>query len=141
MHTKAEPGSDVDLASDLNINFTCSLPLAVVTPAGSDIDTSGPGSITVNELDKAFEELETHTVIDPSLVDGSEVLEGQVYDLDEMRKVDEGITPTGFQDDIQELSGGSEADNTWSIEAQPSTVPLLTNGFFTQVVNCGLITG
>ena len=116
MHTRVEPGIDVDLTSDLNSNFTWSSPLAVVTPAGSDIDTSGPESISVDELDKAFEELKTHTVIDPSLVDGSEVLEGQVYDLDEMEKVDDGIAPTGFQDDVQELSGGSEADNTWSID-------------------------
>ena len=47
-----------------------------VAPPGSSIDTSGPENITVNELDKAFEELETHTVIDdtvidPSLVNGS----------------------------------------------------------------------
>ena len=45
------------------------------------------------------------------------VLEGQVYDLEEMKKINEGIAPTGFKDDIQELSGVSEADNTWSIEA------------------------
>ena len=86
-------------------------------PPGSNIDTSGPKSITVNELDKAFEELETHMVIDLSLVNGSKVLEGQVYDLEEMKKVDKVIAPTGFQDDIQELSGGSDADNTWRIEA------------------------
>ena len=45
------------------------------------------------------------------------MLEGQVYDLDEMEKVDDGIAHTGCQDDVQELSGGSEADNTWSIDA------------------------
>ena len=56
-------------------------------------------------------------VIDLSLVNGSKVLEGQIYDLEEMKKVDKVIAPTGFQDDIQELSGGSDADNTWSIEA------------------------
>ena len=79
--------------------------MAVVTPPGSNIDMSGPESTTVNKLDKAFEELETHTAIDPSLVNDSKVLEGQVYDLEEMKKVDEGIAPTGFEDNIQELSG------------------------------------
>ena len=71
MHTRAEPGIDVNLTNNLNTNFTWSSPLAVITPPGSNIDTSGPESITVDELDKAFEELETYTVIDPSLVNGS----------------------------------------------------------------------
>ena len=111
MHTKAEPGINADFANDLNTNFMWSSPLAVVTPPGSNIDISGPENITVNELDKAFEELKTQTVIDLSLVNGSEVLEGQVYDSEKMKKVDEGIAPTGFQDDIQGLSGVLEADN------------------------------
>ena len=41
------------------------------------------------------------------------MLEGYVYDLEEMKKVDKVIAPTGFQ----QMSGGSDADNTWSIEA------------------------
>ena len=58
-----------------------------VAPPGSNIDTSGHENITVNELDKAFEELETHTVIDHTVIDPrpksgewQQVLEGDFYD-------------------------------------------------------------
>ena len=66
-----------------------------VAPPGSNIDTSGPENITVNELDKAFEELETHTVIDPSLVNGSKCWKERFMIQRRMKKVDE-VAPTGF---------------------------------------------
>ena len=48
----------------------------------NDESIAGPKSITVDELEKAFTELEPPSVVDPSL-DGGEVLEGYVYDLEE----------------------------------------------------------
>ena len=120
MHTRAKPGIDITLANDLSANFTWSPPIAVTCPPGSEVDTSGPESISVDELDSA-------PAVDPQLVDGSEVLEGQVYDLDEMQRVDKGIAPLGFQDDVQDLmmSGELEA-GTWSIQALLSSKGVTT---------------
>ena len=69
-----------------------------------DESLAGPKSVTVDELEKAFTELEPPSVVDPSL-DGGEVLEGHVYDLEELRKVDECIA-SGFGDELLDLSAG-----------------------------------
>lgn len=114
MHTRAQPGIDVDLATDLSTNFTWTPPLAAAPAVGSEDDLLGPESITPDELEEAFGALETGP-IDPE-VDGSEVLQGHVYDLNELEKIDKGMAPSGFQDDIQQLGTGSGA-GTWNIEA------------------------
>ena len=74
----------------------------------------GPESITADELEEAFGALETGPT--DSGADGGEVLQGHVYDMNELEKVDKGLAPSGFQDDIQQLSTGSGA-GSWSIEA------------------------
>ena len=57
-----------------------------------------PESIIPDELEKAFGALETGP-IDLEL-DGSDVLQGHVYDLNKLEKIDKGMAPSGFQDDI-----------------------------------------
>ena len=39
-------------------------------------------------------------------LDRGEVLEGHVYDLEELRKVDECVAPSEFSDELLELSTG-----------------------------------
>ena len=73
-----------------------------------------PESITPDELDEAFGVLEDGPA--NSEVDGGEILQGNVYDLTELDKVDKGMAPSGFQDDIQQLGTGSGA-GTQSIDA------------------------
>ena len=46
----------------------------------------------------------------------SSSLQGNVYDLTELDKINKGMAPSGFQDDIQQLGTGSGA-GTWSIDA------------------------
>ena len=55
--------------------------------------------------------------MDPSL-DRGEVLpvEGHVYDLEELRKVDECVVPSGFSDELLDLSTG-EGSSGWCIKA------------------------
>ena len=119
MHTRPQPGINVELTDDLTKNFTWSPPFATVAaPSTGDADDeslAGPESVTVDELEKAFTELEPPSVVDPSL-DGGEVLEGHVYDLEELRKVDECVAPSGFGDELLDLSTG-EGSGGWSIEA------------------------
>ena len=115
----SQPGINVKLTNDLTKNFTWSPPFATTAvPSTGDTNNeslAGPKSITVDELEKAFTELEPPSIVDPSL-DGGEVLEGHVYDLEELRKVDKCVAPSGFSDKLLDLSTG-EGSGGWSIEA------------------------
>ena len=80
----------------------------MAVPSTGDIgdeSLAGPKSITVDKLEKAFTEWEPPSVVDLSL-DGGEVLEGHFYNLEELRKVDECIAPSGFSDELLDLSTG-----------------------------------
>jgi hypothetical protein len=56
MHTRNEPGINVDLTADLKTNFTWTPPLAT-QQTDSEIDLAGPESITEDDIDAAFIEL------------------------------------------------------------------------------------
>ena len=49
-------------------------------------------------------------------LDRGEVLEGHVYDLEELRKVDECVAPSEFSDELLDLSTG-EGSGGWCIKA------------------------
>ena len=119
MHTCPQPEINVELTDDLTKNFTWLPPFTTMavpsTGDTNDESLAGPESITVDELEKAFTELEPPSIADPSL-DRGEVLEGYVYDLGELRKVDECVAPSGFSDELLDLSTG-EGSGGWSIEA------------------------
>jgi len=81
MHTSAQPGINIDVAADLEANFAWAPPLAPQTQ-NIDDDLAGPESILLGEIDAAFALLECEKeAMERELVDGNEVLEGQVYDL------------------------------------------------------------
>ena len=119
MHTCPQPEINVELTDDLTKNFTWSPPFTTmaVSSTGDTNDESlaGPESITVDELENAFTELEPPSVVDPSLVRGK-VLEGHVYNLEELRKVDECVPLSGFGDKLLDLGTG-EGSGEWSIKA------------------------
>ena len=58
MHTCNTAGINADLATNLEINFTWSLPLARQGPASNDNSSEGPESITPVDFDPAFDELD-----------------------------------------------------------------------------------
>ena len=83
MHTHNKPGINVDLATDIETNFTWKPPL---TTKESDVSLEGPESITDEELEAAFVKLEQGptdgSVLDPE-IEGDEIEAGKVYDLEE----------------------------------------------------------
>ena len=101
MHTHNKPGINVDLATDIETNFTWKLPL---TTKKSDVSLEGPESITDEELEAAFAELEQGptdgNVLDPE-IEGDEIEAGKVYDLKEFTQVENGVVLSAFEEDVQ----------------------------------------
>jgi hypothetical protein len=48
--------------------------------------------------------------------DGQEVLEGQVYDFEEPERIDNGLAPVTFQEDVQ-LVGSNSSSSSLDVEA------------------------
>ena len=48
--------------------------------------------------------------------DGQEVLEGQVYDFEELERVDKGLAPVTFQADVQ-VVGSNSTSSSWDVES------------------------
>jgi hypothetical protein len=119
MHTRNGGGIDTDLATDLNINFTWTPPLASISHIDDTLE--GPESITEDEVAAALDEIELRiresptSVIDPRL-DGQEILVGKVYDFVELEQVDKGIAPTVFEDDVQQVGFDSDDGTSWDVQ-------------------------
>ncbi|KIK75079.1 hypothetical protein PAXRUDRAFT_173872, partial [Paxillus rubicundulus Ve08.2h10] len=116
MHTRPNIGIDTDLTDELARTFTWVPPLVSESGESEDV-LAGPGAITDKELAEAFDVIdrekvdsgmlsvgEVRSVLDPDIeLDGSEVLEGRVYDWNELEVVNRGTIPTGFVEDISVL--------------------------------------
>ena len=120
MHTCKDPGVDVQLATDLETNFTWTPPLATNGFVNSG-DLEGPEGISEEDIDAAFAELEEQnrnseeTAIDPRL-DGHEITAGKVYDFAELDRVDKGIVPATFNEDTDQI-GTESASGSWDIQS------------------------
>jgi len=79
---------------------------------------AGPESISVDEIDAAFDELEKEKVAAlHDDVDGGEVLEGEIYNFAELDQIDGGLAPHAFEEDVSTLQGGSGGGSTWDVDA------------------------
>ena len=120
MHTRKDGRIDVDLAKDLETNFTWTPPLATNVSANS-ADLEGPESISEEEIEAAFAELEQlnrgtqEAALDPQL-DGQVISVGKVYDFVELDRVDKGLVPTAFEDDNDQI-GTESASGSWDIQS------------------------
>ena len=120
MHTRKDPGVDVQLATDLETNFTWTPPLATNRFVNGG-DLEGPEGISEEDIDAAFAELEEQnrnseeTAIDPWL-DGHEITAGKVYDFAELDHVDKGIVPATFNEDMDQI-GTESASGSWDIQS------------------------
>ncbi|KIK81074.1 hypothetical protein PAXRUDRAFT_15439 [Paxillus rubicundulus Ve08.2h10] len=118
MHTRPNIGIDTDLADELARTFTWVPPLVSKSDESEDSDVlAGPEAITDEELAEAFDVIdhekvdsgmlsagEVRSMLDPDIeLDGSEVLEGRVYDRNELEVVNRGTILTGFVEDISVL--------------------------------------
>jgi hypothetical protein len=121
MCTRNTTGINADLTTDIKTNFTWSPPLARQGPASNDDSLEGPESITPEDFDAAFDKLDQRLKEAPRNLemvseDGQEVLEGQVYDFEELERIDKGLAPVTFQEDVQ-LVGSNSSSSSWDIES------------------------
>jgi len=89
--------------------------------ASPDDSLEGPKSIMPKDFDAAFDELdqrlnEASRNLETVSEDGQEVLEGQVYDFVEPERIDNGLAPVTFQEDVQ-LVGSNSSSSLWDVEA------------------------
>ena len=50
---------------------------------------------------------------DSEAMDGGEVLEGNVYDFEELDRVDKGLIPETLDEEISVIDRGGEGDKSW----------------------------
>ncbi|KIO32494.1 hypothetical protein M407DRAFT_66689 [Tulasnella calospora MUT 4182] len=114
-----EPGVDANLVSRLiQENVTDALDadqaareLREVAEIRAEMDEE----LTVADIDRAFAELELEKTTENANTREIDALE--VYSMDDLRKVDEGMAPKSVEDDLSALTaeeGGSTA--TWNLE-------------------------
>ena len=66
------------------------------------------------------------------LVDDAEILEGEVYNFDEMHHIDKGLAPHALEEDVTILCGSSSSASTWDVDALMSSKGVLS----LSLVNC-----
>ena len=126
MHTQPTPGIDTELAADLERTFSWVPPLATDSRDPDDY-LAGPESITDEELVAAFDELEREKVEAGSAVDPIAqsddssfpwVLDGNLYAWDELDRVDKGLVPRGFREEVTALeTASSEGTTSWDVSS------------------------
>ncbi|KAI0349849.1 hypothetical protein OH77DRAFT_1507314 [Trametes cingulata] len=104
------------------------LPPLTLVRGDADADSiEGPESLTVDDLARAFDDFKRDlwnsraaavAEGEEGLLDGGEVLEGNMYNFKELEKVDQGVAPTAFEDDIRVLDTNPvAADADWDMDA------------------------
>ena len=76
---------------------------------------------TPEDFDAAFDKLDQRLKEAPRnsetvSEDGQEVLEGQVYDFEELERIDKGLAPVTFREDVQ-LVGPNPSSSSWDVES------------------------
>jgi hypothetical protein len=119
MHTQNTSGINVGVAEDLARTFAWQPPLSVVNEDSNAGTLDGPESITMEDIDTAFEELDRRmegTVIDPELESHTREAEpSTIYPFDELQRIDNGAAPR-VEDEVN-VHGrqGNEDAGSWDI--------------------------
>ncbi|KAG1787732.1 ribonuclease H-like domain-containing protein, partial [Suillus plorans] len=121
MHTREEVGIAVETAQDLEASFAWAPPLSA-EPRDADDLLAGPESISPDNVAAEFAALEelkrTEEVHD---IDEVEVLEGNVFDFDELDRVEQGIIPQAILDEVEVVNYNGE-DDGWDEETLMSSL-------------------
>jgi hypothetical protein len=122
MHTWPEHRLDTALADELQRSFAWVPPLAGASRNSDDEFLAGPESITDEELLKEFDRFENEMLESRGLQEGTgevpDIFKGDIIDWKELEKVDKGITPTGFVEEIDMVAHGSQGmEPGWNINA------------------------
>ncbi|GLB37173.1 hypothetical protein LshimejAT787_0402240 [Lyophyllum shimeji] len=125
MHTQNEPGVNVELVEGLEKDLTWQPPFSSHSNEGN---ISGPEDITLEEIDKAFDDLDAQLREERmaataagtmSAEDGNEILEGMVYDLRELDAIERGIAPESAVEELDII--GDAGGSGWDVDAMMSS--------------------
>ncbi|KAF8521267.1 hypothetical protein BU17DRAFT_88214 [Hysterangium stoloniferum] len=109
-------GGNDGLVNDLDKTFTWKPPFST---AEDDEDVlAGPEDISLDEFDTAFDELDKTIEAEhrgEEFLPGEGILNGKVYDFEELAKVDNGEVPTLVVDNMDVI--GTADDDDWDILA------------------------
>ncbi|CAL1715355.1 unnamed protein product [Somion occarium] len=126
MHTRNTPGINTDLAKDLDINFTWIPPLAVTSVDEAmqrEVPLEGPEGMTDEQFAAEYEEWERQRAeevaddnrdVDPVLLDVVPTA-GEIYDFTELDRIDRGMAPASFNEEVQMPSSSTEAV-VWNVD-------------------------
>ncbi|KAG1807602.1 uncharacterized protein BJ212DRAFT_1485448 [Suillus subaureus] len=122
MHTRPEHGLDTAFADKLQRSFAWVPPLAGASCNSDDEFLAGPESITDEELLEEFDRFENEMLESRGLQEGTgevpDIFKGDIIDWDELEKVNKGITPAGFVEEIDVVGCGSQGTEAgWNINA------------------------
>lgn len=128
MHTRPENGLNVALADELQKSF------AWIPPLAADSDDhdflAGPESITDDELREEFERFERKTQEAGQQEEHADavpdILDSGIVDWSELERVEKGVAPTGFVEEINVLNRGSESASGWNIDVLLSSEGIAT---------------
>jgi hypothetical protein len=90
--------------NDLDKSFTWTPPFSLQSDDDDNL-LAGPERLTLDDIDDAFNKLEDELRKEKELmldqeVDGEEILEGQIYDFEELAKINAGEVPKPANEDI-----------------------------------------
>ncbi|CAL1715120.1 unnamed protein product [Somion occarium] len=126
MHTRNTPGINTDLAKDLDINFTWIPPLAVTSVDEAmqrEVPLEGPEGMMDEQFAAEYEEWERQWAeevaddnrdVDPVLLDVIPTA-GEIYDFTELDRIDRGMAPASFNEEVQMPSSSTEAV-VWNVD-------------------------
>jgi hypothetical protein len=125
MHSCSTRGINVELAEEIESTFSYIPPLSVSSKTSNDF-FDDPEDFDLDELDKEFDEFEKQLKEHPLPdVDGAEVLNGKVYDFDELDWVNQGVVPVREDVKVMTVDGtGNQA--TWDVERLMSMTGIAT---------------
>ncbi|KAG2757766.1 hypothetical protein P692DRAFT_201858758 [Suillus brevipes Sb2] len=97
-------------------------------PPGERDLLTGPEDISVDEIDAEFDALEKQNAIEKFKdvdIDGLEILEGNVYNFDELARVEAGMVPKSMDEEFSVIDHGARGEEGgWDVASI-----LSTNGF------------
>jgi hypothetical protein len=126
MHTRDEIGISPNLVNNLETIFTWTPPFSLTTPEDNDNDDifAQPEDVTLDELDEAFDGFDKQLQIEKEHqlmadINRGEVLEGEVYDFAERKKIDREEMPASTTEEMDVI--GSSGEHEWEVDTMMLT--------------------
>ena len=116
MHTHATKGINVELAEEIESTFSYVSPLSVSLKP-DDNSFNDPEEFSLDELEKEFDEFEKELTKEALPDADGEELDGEVYNFEELERIDQNEVPGHEDIDIQvAVDNHSGTQMTWNVE-------------------------